>query len=66
MYMVGRNILGLQPAGEWLLAKISSLCFFLYNLFFIVYLINYEIYIYNVHVCWLFFVHGILFISFML
>jgi hypothetical protein len=54
MSMVGRNILGLQPVGECLLAKISALCVFCIMFIPLVYLIISEICIYNVHVCWLF------------
>jgi hypothetical protein len=42
MSMVGRNVLGLQPVGERLLAKISALCDFRL-MYFIVYLIISEI-----------------------
>ena len=64
--MVGRNILGLYPVGECLLAKISAL-FVSYVMFISdVYLIIYEICIFNVLVCWLFVVHGTFLISFML
>jgi hypothetical protein len=42
MYMVGRNILGMQPVGEHLLAKISVLCVFCL-MYSTVYLIIYEI-----------------------
>jgi hypothetical protein len=66
MSMVGRNILGLQPVGEHLLAKISALCVFCVMFISAVYLIISEICIFNVPVCWLFVVHGMLFISFML
>jgi hypothetical protein len=40
--MVGRNVLGLQPVGEHLLAKISALCV-LCLMYFAVYLIISEI-----------------------
>jgi hypothetical protein len=66
MSMVGRNVLGLQPFDERLLTKISVLCVFCVMFIFFVYLIISEICIFNVLVCWLFVVHGMLFISFML
>jgi hypothetical protein len=40
--MVGRNVLGLQPVGERLLAKISALCVFCL-MYSVVYLIISEI-----------------------
>jgi hypothetical protein len=64
--MVGRNVLGLQPVGERLHAKISSLFVFCVMFISVVYLIIYDICIFNVPVCWLFVVYGTLFISFML
>jgi hypothetical protein len=59
--MVGRNVLGLQPVGERLLAKISALYVFCVMFISIVYLIISEICIFNVFVYWLFVVHGTLF-----
>jgi hypothetical protein len=61
--MVGRNVLGLQPIGEHLLAKISAFSVFCVMFISVVYLIISEICIFNVHFCWLFVVHGTLFIS---
>jgi hypothetical protein len=61
--MVGRNVLGMQPVGENLLAKISDLCVIFIST---LYLIVSEICIFNVPVFWLFVVHGTLFIYFML
>ena len=66
MSMVGRNVLDLQPIGERLLANISALCVLCVMFISVVYLIISEICIFNVHVYWLFVVHGRLFISFML
>jgi hypothetical protein len=64
--MVGRNILGLHLVDEHLLAKISTLCVFYVMFISTAYLIISKMCIYNVHVCCLFVVHGMLFISFML
>ena len=64
--MVGRNVLGLQPVGERLHAKISSLFVFCVIFIYTMYLIISDICIFNVPDCWLFVVHGTLFISFML
>ena len=58
--MVGRNVLGLQPVGERLLAKIISLYVFYVMFISVVYLIISEICIFNVLVCWLFVVHDTL------
>jgi hypothetical protein len=41
--MVGRNVLGLQPVGERLLAKISSLYVLCVMFIFVVYLIIFDI-----------------------
>jgi hypothetical protein len=65
MSMVGRNVLGLQPVGECLLEKISALCVFCIMYIPLCIYLSLRC-IYNVHACWLFVVHGILFISFML
>jgi len=64
--MFGRNVLGLQPVGECLLAKISALCVFYVMFISDVYLIISKICIFNVPICWIFVVHGRLFISFLL
>jgi hypothetical protein len=64
--MVGRNVLGMQPVGERLLAKISDLYVF-YLMYYVVYLIIFDICnLMFLSVYWLFFVHGTLFISFMM
>jgi hypothetical protein len=51
MSMVGRNVPGLQPVGECLLANISALCVFCVMFIYDVYLIMSEICIFNVPVC---------------
>jgi hypothetical protein len=66
MSMLGRNVLGLYPIFECLVATISALCVLCVMFISAVYLIIYDICIFNVPVCWLFVVHGTLFISFML
>jgi hypothetical protein len=63
MSMVGRNVLGLQPVGEHLLANISALCVFCLMFISAMYLIISKICIFNVSVCWLFVVHAMLFTS---
>ena len=50
MSMVGRNVIGLQPVGEHLLAKISALYVFCVIFILVVYLIISNICIFNVHV----------------
>jgi hypothetical protein len=59
--MVGRNVLGLQPLGERLHAKISAHYVFCVMFIYALNLIIYEICIFNVHVCWLFVVNDTLF-----
>jgi hypothetical protein len=59
--MFGRNVLGLQPVDEHLLAKITGLYVFCVMFISVVYSIIFEICIFNVHVCSLFVVHDTLF-----
>jgi hypothetical protein len=64
--MVGMTVLGLQPIGEHLLAKISALCVFCVMFIFAAYLIISEICNDNVSIFWLFVVRNTLFIFFFL